>query len=78
MAAWPITAPPVWPGWKRSGFPVAAERIIVTASAQHGLAICLGALLRPGDLLLTEPLTYPGIRAVAELFKIRIQQRGDR
>jgi DNA-binding transcriptional MocR family regulator len=55
------------------GISVPSERIIVTAGAQHGLAICLGALLRPGDLLLTEPLTYPGIRAVAELFKIRIQ-----
>jgi DNA-binding transcriptional MocR family regulator len=54
------------------GFSVPAERIIVTAGAQHGLAICLGALLRPGDVLLTEPLTYPGIRAVAELFKVRI------
>jgi DNA-binding transcriptional MocR family regulator len=55
------------------GLSVPADRIIVTAGAQHGLAICLGALLRPGDVLLTEPLTYPGIRAVAELFKLRIR-----
>ena len=55
------------------GLSVPSERIVVTAGAQHGLAICLGALLRPGDVLLTEPLTYPGIRAVAELFKLRIQ-----
>jgi len=55
------------------GLHVPSDRIIVTAGAQHGLAVCLGALLRPGDVLLTEPLTYPGIRAVAELFKIRIQ-----
>ena len=52
---------------------VPADRIIVTAGAQHGLAICLGALLRPGDVLLTEPLTYPGIRAVAELFTLRLR-----
>ncbi len=58
---------------ERFGLSVPADRIIVTASAQHGLTICLGALLRPGDLLLTEPLTYPGIRAVAELFKLRIR-----
>jgi DNA-binding transcriptional MocR family regulator len=56
-----------------SGFSAPADRIIVTAGAQHGLAICLGALLRPGDMLLTEPLTYPGIRAVAELFKLRVR-----
>ena len=55
------------------GLSVPADRIIVTTGAQHGLAICLGALLRPGDVLLTEPLTYPGIRAVAELFKLRIR-----
>jgi DNA-binding transcriptional MocR family regulator len=58
---------------ERFGFSVPAERIIVTASAQHGLTICIGALLRPGDLLLTEPLTYPGIRAVADLFKLRLR-----
>jgi DNA-binding transcriptional MocR family regulator len=55
------------------GISVPAERIVVTAGAQHGLAICLGALLRPGDVLLSEPLTYPGIRAAAELFKIRLR-----
>jgi len=55
------------------GFSVPADRIIVTAGAQHGLAICLGALLRPGDVVLTEPLTYPGVRAVAELFSLRIR-----
>jgi DNA-binding transcriptional MocR family regulator len=55
------------------GLSVPADRIIVTAGAQHGLAICFGALLRPGDVLLTEPLTYPGIRAAAELFKLSIR-----
>ncbi len=55
------------------GLSVPSDRIVVTAGAQHGLAICLGALLRPGDTLLTEPLTYPGIRAIAELFKVRIE-----
>jgi DNA-binding transcriptional MocR family regulator len=57
----------------RHGLSVPAEQVIVTAGAQHGLAIVLGALLRPGDLLLTEALTYPGIRAVAELYRLRLK-----
>ena len=57
----------------RHGFDVPAERIIVTAGAQHGLCIVTGALLAPGDLLLSECLTYPGLRAVGELFKLRLK-----
>src|SRR5262249_20225761 len=29
--------------------------------------------LRPGDLLLTEALTYPGIRSAAELYRLRLK-----
>ena len=57
----------------RHGFDVPADRVIVTAGAQHGLCIVTGALLAPGDLLLSESLTYPGLRAVGELFKLRLK-----
>ena len=33
----------------------------------------LATLLRPGDLLLTEELTYPGLKAVAGLLHLRLQ-----
>src|SRR5262249_47448509 len=57
----------------RHGLTVATDQVIVTAGAQHGLAVALGALLRPGDLLLTEALTYPGIRSAAELYRLRLK-----
>ncbi|MEA2778923.1 MAG: hypothetical protein QOK29_467 [Rhodospirillaceae bacterium] len=57
----------------RQGLDVAADQVIVTAGAQHALAVILGALLQPGDLLLCENLTYPGIRAAAELYKLRLK-----
>jgi DNA-binding transcriptional MocR family regulator len=58
---------------RRHGLEVPADRVIVTAGAQHGLCIVAGALLSPGDLVLSESLTYPGLRAMADLFKLRLK-----
>ena len=41
--------------------------------AQHGLAIVLGALARPGDLVLTEALTYSGFRALADQLRVDVE-----
>ncbi len=43
-----------------------ADQIIATMGGQHALLCTLMALLRPGDLLLTETLTYTPIHAMAE------------
>jgi len=48
------------------GVPAKAERIVTTMGGQHGLFCVLLGLLRPGDLLLTETLTYTPVRAMAE------------
>ena len=61
------------PGIKRLGLDVPADRIIITAGAQHALCIVAGALLSPGDLILSESLTYPGLRAVAEMLRLRLR-----
>ncbi|HZT20948.1 MAG TPA: PLP-dependent aminotransferase family protein [Dongiaceae bacterium] len=58
---------------RRHGLEVPPDRIIVTAGAQHGLCIAVGALMQPGDLLLSESLTYPGLRAIAELLRVRVK-----
>lgn len=42
------------------------DQIITTMGGQHGLMCALMALLRSGDLLLTESLTYTPVRAMAE------------
>ncbi len=43
-----------------------ADQIVPTMGGQHGLLCTLMALLRPGDLLLTETLTYTPVCAMAE------------
>jgi len=57
----------------RSGLPASPERVLVCAGSQHGLTTVLATLLQPGDLLLTEALTYPGLKAVAGLLHLRLQ-----
>ncbi|MCR5877386.1 PLP-dependent aminotransferase family protein [Phenylobacterium sp. J367] len=47
---------------------VPAERVLVAAGAQAALCAVLSTVARPGDTVVTEPLTYPGVRtAAAEL-----------
>ena len=48
------------------------DQIVTTMGAQHGLFCALMALLRPGDLLLTETLTYTPVRAMAERLGLHI------
>jgi len=57
---------------KRHGLEVSPEQIVVTAGGQHGMATVLGALAGPGDIVLTEAFTYPGIKAIAELFRFEL------
>ncbi len=48
------------------GLEATADQIVPTMGGQHGLLCTLMALLRPGELLLTEALTYMPIHAIAE------------
>jgi len=48
------------------------ERLLVSAGAQTALAAVLAAVCRPGDTVLTEPLTYPGLRAAAAQLGLRL------
>lgn len=41
------------------------RRLICCGGAQQGLSLALGALLRPGDVLLTECLAYHGLKTLA-------------
>lgn len=58
---------------RRTGLAPRPEQVLVTNGSQHGLTILFGTLLRPGDLLLTENLTYPGVKAVANLLHLRLE-----
>ncbi|SDE78056.1 PLP-dependent aminotransferase family protein [Rhodospira trueperi] len=49
----------------RVGLAAAADEVVVTVGAQHALLAALLALTRPGDLILTEALTYAPVKAMA-------------
>ncbi len=58
---------------RRSGLAVPAERVIITSGAQHGAATVLASLARPGDVVLTEHVTYTGIKAIASLLHLQLR-----
>lgn len=49
-----------------------AEQVLCTNGGQHGLLCTLMALLRPGDTIATEQLTYPGLISAARMLGIRL------
>ena len=48
------------------------EDVVLTNGAQHGLMVALLATLRPGDVLLTEAMTYAPIKAMARHLGLRL------
>jgi DNA-binding transcriptional MocR family regulator len=56
----------------RGGFIVDPEHLALTAGAQHGLSAAFSALLKPGDTLLTEELTYGGARVLAQQQRLKL------
>ncbi len=58
----------------RCGLEADPEHVVVTAGCQHGLAVSIAALSEPGDLILTESVSYAGITAIAsQLHRRRVQ-----
>ena len=45
----------------RRGVSVAPEQVVVTCGAQHGLSLAVGGLTAPGEPIICERLTYPGL-----------------
>jgi DNA-binding transcriptional MocR family regulator len=56
----------------RGGFSVDPEHLVLTAGAQHGLSAAFAALLKPGDTLLAEDLTYGGARVLAQQQRLKL------
>lgn len=57
----------------RTGLKAVAEQVLVTNGSQHGMTALFTTVVRPGDLVLTEALTYPGMKALASLLHLRLQ-----
>jgi DNA-binding transcriptional MocR family regulator len=51
---------------------LALERVVVASGAQAAIAATLTSLARSGDLILTEELTYPGLRLIAQQIGINV------
>src|SRR5262249_25971088 len=49
------------------------DNVLVTSGTQHAMMAVFAALTRPGDLVLTEALTYPGVQALTSLLHLRVQ-----
>lgn len=56
----------------RVGLSARSDDVIITNGAQHGVMTALLASTRPGDVLLTEPLTYGPILALARHLGLKI------
>lgn len=57
----------------RSGhLPNEPARIVVCAGAQHATTVALMAVTRPGDVVAVEALTWPGIKASADMLGVEL------
>lgn len=56
-----------------SGYQVDADRVMVTAGAQHGILVALAAATRPGQRIAAEALTYPGMTVVARMLGLAVE-----
>lgn len=54
------------------GFQPEAENVVIVNGAQHGLTITVMGMLRPGDVVAVDALTYPGFKALAELYHLEL------
>ena len=54
------------------GLIVDGQRVMLVDGAQHGLATTVMALLRPGDLVAVDSLTYPGFKLLAEAHRLEL------
>ncbi len=54
------------------GLAVDAEQVLLVSGAQHGLAVSMMALLKPGDVIAVDALTYSGFKVLAETLHLEI------
>jgi len=54
------------------GLTVEGDQVLIVSGAQHGLAATVMALLRPGDVVAVDALTYPGFKMLAEANRLEL------
>lgn len=55
-----------------TGMEITPDRVFMTAGAQNALMVAFNLAARPGDTILVERLTYPGVKAVARTMQARL------
>ena len=58
--------------FQKQGVDCDAENITITCGGQHAITLALAATVRPGEHLLCEGLTYPGLNATASQMGIKV------
>lgn len=57
----------------RTGFNVPVERVLIASGAQQAIAACLATVANHGDTILTEELTYSGVKAISAHLGLRLR-----
>lgn len=57
---------------ERRGLMVDAEELLIVSGAQHGLAATVMGLLKPGDVVAVDALTYSGFKVIAEAHRLEM------
>ena len=65
------TAGALW--MERAGIAASPDRVLITSGAQHAMAVTIGTLANPGDTVLTEELTYSGMKSLANHLHLRLK-----
>ncbi|MDQ2705799.1 MAG: PLP-dependent aminotransferase family protein [Pseudomonadota bacterium] len=55
-----------------NGFEPSTDDIVVTSGAQHALLAVVSGLISPGDAVVSDRLTYYGLKALAQMYRFRI------
>ncbi len=58
---------------RRFDIEASADRVLVCGGGQHAMTLTFATLTRPGDRVLTSELTYPGMKALANVLGLRLQ-----
>ena len=54
------------------GLSVEPEELLIVSGAQHGLATTVMGLLKPGDVVAVDALTYSGFKVIAEAHRLEL------
>lgn len=57
---------------ERSGISASADNVVICTGGQHALTCALLSLVGVGEVVLTEPQTYPGLKTLARSLGVRL------